>query len=135
MGLEIRIECGETTEARKDGRTERQLSMHQIHNPKPDGTNRRKFLTAAAAITATSTIPKVATAGAVADFVQSSALPPGVQATKVCAATARRLLEISRRNELRQAAQLPPLPIAKELRRMKLQEEFEAFQQFEVAHG
>ena len=54
---------------------------------------------------------------------------------KVCAATARRLLEIHRRNELRREAHLPVLPIAKELRRMKEQEELEAFHQFEAANG
>ena len=53
----------------------------------------------------------------------------------VCAATARRLLEIARRNEIRQEAKLPLLPIAKELRRMKKQEELEEFERFEATYG
>jgi hypothetical protein len=109
--------------------------MPKIDNPHPDGTDRRKFLTAAAAIAAASTIPKVTAAEAVPGSVQSPALPPGVRTRNVCAATARRLLEIHRRNQLRRAAQLPPLSIPKELRRMKHQEELEAFRRFEAAHG
>ena len=46
-----------------------------------------------------------------------------------------RLLEIRRRNELRQAGQLPLLSITKELRRMKQKEELEAFRRFEAVHG
>jgi hypothetical protein len=101
----------------------------------PDVIDRRKLLAAAAAMTAVSTMPRMADAEAVPRPVQSSALPPGVRAPKVCAPTARRLLEICRRNELRQAAQLPLLSIPKELRRMKRQEELEALQRLEAAHG
>jgi hypothetical protein len=101
----------------------------------PMAVDRRKILAAVAAITAASTIPKVTADETVADSVRSSALPQGVRTPKVCAATARRLLEIYRRNELRQAAQLPPLSIPKELRRMKRPEELEAFQRFETAQG
>ena len=53
----------------------------------------------------------------------------------VCAATARRLLEIARRNELRRGAKLPLLPIAKQLRRMKKQEELEEFERFQEAYA
>jgi hypothetical protein len=102
---------------------------------RPEVIDRRKLLTAAAAMAAASTIPKVTAAEAVPGSVQPSALPPEARAPKVCAATARRLLEIISRNELRQAALLPSLPIAKELRRMKHQEELEAFRHFEAAHG
>lgn len=101
----------------------------------PIAVDRRKILAAVAAITAASIIPKVTAAETVADSVQSSALPHGVRTPKVCAATARRLLEIYRRNELRRAAQLPTLSIPKELRRMKQQEELEAFQRLETVHG
>jgi hypothetical protein len=101
----------------------------------PIVVDRRKLLAAAAAMTAVSTMPRMADAEAVPSSGQSSALPPGVQAPKVCPATARRLLEIGRRNEIRQAAQLPPLSIPKELRRMKQQEELEAFSRFEAALG
>ena len=53
----------------------------------------------------------------------------------ICAATARRLLEIARRNELRREAKLPLLPIAKELRRIKRREDLEEFERFEAVYG
>jgi hypothetical protein len=49
----------------------------------------------------------------VANAVQQSSLPAETPAFKICAATARRLLEIARRNEIRREAKLPLLPIAK----------------------
>jgi hypothetical protein len=102
---------------------------------RPEVIDRRKLLTAAAAMTAVSTIPKVTAAEAFPSSVQPLATPLEARTPKVCAATARRLLEISRRNDLRQAGQLPLLSIPKELRRMKHQEELEAFRRFEAAHG
>jgi hypothetical protein len=72
---------------------------------------------------------------ALADTVELPALTPEVPPLNVCAATARRLLEICRRNELRREAKLPLLPIAKELRRIKLQEDLEEFERFEAAYG
>jgi hypothetical protein len=112
--------------------------MAKTDNPQsdqPEVIDRRSLLTAAAAIAAVSTIPKVTAAEGVPSSVKPLATPPAVLAPKVCAATARRLLEIHRRNELRRASQLPPLSIPKELRRAKRQEELEAFRRFEVAHG
>jgi hypothetical protein len=73
-----------------------------------------------------------------ADFplkIDRRRLTPEVPPLNVCAATARRLLEIARRNELRQEAKLPLLPVAKELRRIKRQEELEGFGRFEAAHA
>ena len=102
---------------------------------RPEVINRRSLLTGAAAMAAVSTIPKMTAAEAVPSSLKRLALPPEARAPKVCAATARRLLEIHRRNELRQAGQLPPLSITKELRRMKHQEELEAFCRFEAVHG
>jgi hypothetical protein len=102
---------------------------------RPEVVDRRKFLTAAAAIAAASTIPKVTAAEAVPSSVQPLATPPAALAPNFCVGTARRLIEIRRRNELRQAAQLPLLSIPKELRRLKQQEELEAFRRFEAAHG
>ena len=102
---------------------------------RPEVIDRRKFLTAAAAIAAASTIPKVTAAEAVPGSVQPLATPPAARAPNFCLGTARRLLEIRRRNELRRAAQLPTLSTPKELRRMKHQEELEAFRRFEAAHG
>jgi hypothetical protein len=81
-------------------------TMAKTDNPEFDGPeviDRRKLLTAAAATTAASIVPKVTTAEGVCEAIQSSILPPGVRSPKVCATTARRLLEIHRRNELRQA--------------------------------
>ena len=86
---------------------------------RPEVINRRSLLTGAAAMAAVSTIPKVTAAEAVPASVQPVALRSEARAPKVCVGTARRLLEIRRRNELRQAGQLPLLSITKELRRMK----------------
>jgi hypothetical protein len=61
-------------------------------------------------------------------------LTPEVLPLNVCAATARRLLEIARRNEIRREAKLPLLPIAKELRRIKRQEDLEEASRFEAQH-
>jgi hypothetical protein len=101
----------------------------------PEVIDRRRLLTAAAATTAASIVPKVTTAEGVCEAIRSCSLPPRVRSPKVTATTARRLLEIHRRNELRREAQLPVLRIAKELRRMKEQEELEAFRRFEAANG
>jgi len=112
--------------------------MAETDTPEFDGPeviNRRKLLKAAAAMTASSSIPKATTAEGVCESIQSCILPSGVRYPKVCAATARRLLEISRRNELRRQAQLPPLSIPKELRRMKQRDEREVFRLFEATHG
>jgi len=112
--------------------------MAKIDTPQSDApivVDRRKLLAAAAAMTAVNAMPRTADADALRDPIHSSALRAGVQAPKVCAATARRLLEICRLNEIRRAAKLPPLSIPKELRRMKRQEELEAFSRFEAAHG
>jgi hypothetical protein len=88
---------------------------------KPDfslGIDRRRLLTTgAAAATAAIALRADRVDVALADTVQLSALTPKVPPLNVCAATARRLMEISRRNEIRREAKLPLLPIAKELRR------------------
>jgi hypothetical protein len=111
------------------------LTADTANSDEPIAIDRRKLLTGAVAMTAACTGPKVTTAE-VGESIQSCVLPSGVRSLKVfCAATARRLLEIHRRNELRRVAQLPPLSIPKELRRMKQQEELEAFRGFEATHG
>ena len=51
------------------------------------------------------------------------------------AGTARRLIEIKRRNEIQREANLPLLSVAKELRQMKKQEELEEFNRFEAVHS
>ena len=98
--------------------------------------NRRRLLaTGAAVATAAIALRADRVDAALADTVQFPALTPEVPPLNVCAATARRLLEIARRNEIRREAKLPLLPIAKELRRMKKQEELEEFSRFEAAYG
>jgi hypothetical protein len=102
----------------------------------PLSIDRRRLLISAAAITTTGILPGVKLAdAAAADVLQSSPLTPKVQSVNFCAATARRLVEIARRNEIRREANLPLLSIAKELRRMKKQEELEVFNRFEAVHG
>jgi hypothetical protein len=103
----------------------------------PLSINRRRLLTAAAAIvTATGIFPDVKPAdAAAADVLRSSPLTPKTEPANFCAATARRLVEIALRNELRQEAKLPLLSVPKELRRMKKQQELEEFDRFEAAYG
>ena len=97
--------------------------------------DRRRLLTSAAATaTATGILPGVKLADAVAADVPLP-LTPKAEPANFSAATARRLMEIARRNELRREAKLPLLLIAKELRRMKKQEELEEFERFEAAYG
>jgi hypothetical protein len=98
--------------------------------------DRRRLLTSAAAVTASGILPGVkrADAAAAPDFFQSSPLTLEAEPPNFCAATARRLTEIARRNELRREAKLPLLSIAKESRRMKEQEELEEFERFEAQH-
>jgi hypothetical protein len=102
----------------------------------PLSINRRRLLiSAAAAVTATGVLPGFVCADAAApDFSQSSELTPEAQSANFCAATARRLAEIARRNEIRREANLPLLSIPKELRRMKDQETSEEFSRFEAQH-
>jgi len=102
----------------------------------PLSINRRRLLaTGAAVATAAISLRADRVDAALADTVQLPALTPEVPPLNVCAATARRLMEIARRNEIRREAKLPLLPIAKELRRMKKQEELEEFERFEAVHG
>ncbi len=99
--------------------------------------DRRRLLTSAtAAITATGIVPGAKSGElTLPDHFQSGQLTPKPDSANFCAATARRLREIARRNKIRHAAQLPPLAIPKELRRMKQQEDLEAFRRFEAVHG
>jgi hypothetical protein len=96
---------------------------------------RRLLATGAAVATAAIALRADRVDAALADTVQLPALTPEVPPLNVCAATARRLLEIARRNEIRREAKLPLLPIAKELRRIKRQEELEEFERFEAVHA
>ena len=96
---------------------------------------RRLLSTGAAVATAAIALRADRVDAALADTVQLPALTPEVPPLNVCAATARGLLEIARRNEIRREAKLPLLPIAKEPRRIKRQEDLEEFERFEAVHG
>jgi hypothetical protein len=100
----------------------------------PLSVNRRRLLTAAAAITATGIVPTGNQANAAAAAViQSSAIAPEAKAANFRAATATRLAEIAKRNRLRKESALPLLPVAKELRRMKTAADAETFERFRYA--
>ena len=75
---------------------------------------------------------------AFANAAQPASLPAKAPALNVCAATARRLLDIARRNEIRREAGLPLLSTVKELRRMKQREDSELrrteFERFKAEH-
>jgi hypothetical protein len=97
--------------------------------------DRRRLLATAAAITAASAVPSVKRPDAAdLEFSQSSAPTPKTETPNFSAATARRLVEIVRRNEIRQEAKLPPLSISRELRRLMEQEKLEEFERFAVVH-
>jgi hypothetical protein len=103
----------------------------------PPNIDRRRLLVSAVALAGSSIEPGVgyAKAASATAAAQSIASAPGVQDLNVRPATARRLLEIERRNLLRAEAHLPLLSITKELRRMKQQEVSEEFERFAAAHG
>ena len=71
--------------------------------------DRRRLLTSAAAVTASGVLPGVkrAAAAAAPDLFQSPPLTPKAEPANCCPATARRLFEIARRNEIRREAKLP----------------------------
>lgn len=90
--------------------------------------NRRHVLSTAVGVAAARVVPSPSEAAQVVDPVQaavSSKAPPNVSAT-----TARRLMEIEARNNLRRASDLPTLSVPKELRRMKRAEDEQEFSRF-----
>ena len=102
----------------------------------PLNIDRRRLLAAGAAVATAAIAPGAGSVGAaLADTVQLPALTPEAPPLNVCAATARRLKGIARRNEIRREAKLPPLSVVKELRRIKRQEELEEFERFEAVHA
>jgi hypothetical protein len=102
----------------------------------PLSVNRRRLLASAVAATATAVLSVAKRADAAApDFFRSGQLKSKAEPANFCAATARRLAEIARRNEIRGEAYLPLLSVPKELRRMKEQELSEEFGRFEIAHS
>jgi len=100
----------------------------------PLSMDRRRLLTAAAAITASGIVPTgnhVDTAAAA--VIQSSTIAPGTEGANVCVVTATRLAEIARRNALRNEFGLPLLSVATELRRMKTAADTEKVEKFRDA--
>jgi hypothetical protein len=105
----------------------------------PLNIDRRRLLaTGAAAATAAIALGAGSVKVALANAAQPASLPAEAPALNVCAATARRLLDIARRNEIRREAGLPLLSTVKELRRMKEHEDGELrrieFEQFEAQY-
>jgi hypothetical protein len=100
----------------------------------PGSIDRRRLLVSVAAVPAISILAgtQCVEPPSLADAAE---LPSAVPALNVSAATARRLLEIERRNEIRREANLPLLSITKELRRMKEQELRDEFSRFKAVHG
>jgi hypothetical protein len=94
--------------------------------------NRRQLLTSTAVVAATGIVPSYeqVEAASAAGVVSAAEIP----AWDVCAATARKIAEIVKRNCIRQEAGLPLLSVAKELRRMKTAEEEARFEAFTAVH-
>jgi len=101
--------------------------------------NRRKLLATAAGIGAASFVPSVAPSEAVLVSSGKTVSKTSAPILNLGAATARRLLQIRLRNELRREAKLPLLRIVKELRQMKMADDSmqfsEAFRPFAAKHS
>jgi len=93
--------------------------------------DRRQVLMASVAIPAAHVSAEFQSKGSVA--IQSAATIEKT-ALDLCAANARRVVEIAWRNEIRREAGLPLLGIAKELKRLKAQDDAEKFEAFAAEH-
>jgi hypothetical protein len=90
--------------------------------------NRREFLSTAVGMTAAGIVSNVKPSEApLVAAIQPTLKKAPAPLLNTCANTARRIIEIERRNELRLEAKLPLLPVAKELRRMKETEDSQKF--------
>jgi hypothetical protein len=120
-------------------RTRQPLRSQEGIMARPDfplSIDRRRLLASATAVTASGIVPSARPAKSAArPFVQLPQVTSEAGPANVSAATAGRLLEITRRNELRREANLPLLSIAQELRRMKDQETRGEFKRFEAAYA
>jgi hypothetical protein len=98
--------------------------------PRPLAMNRRQLLATVAAIPMSGILPQVT-----ADAVPVPSIPRSEPSPlNVCAATARRIEEITARNRIRAEACLPLLSIPKELRRMKTVHDAAEFEAFADVH-
>ena len=98
--------------------------------PRPLAMNRRQLLTTVAVIQMSGILP----AQISADAVPVPSIPTSEPSPFICAATARRIEEITARNRIREEACLPLLSIPKELRRMKEAADAAAFEAFADAN-
>jgi hypothetical protein len=99
--------------------------------PRPLAMNRRRLLATVAAIPMSGIVPPQVSA----DAVPVPSIPTSEPSPlNVCAATARRIKEITARNRIRAEACLPLLSIPKELRRMKEAADAAAFEAFADAN-
>ncbi len=102
----------------------------------PLNIDRRRLLVGAAALPAASMVSVAKRAEALSPIGAAQPLSPPspFRALNVSAATARRLLEIAQRNEIRQEAGLPLLQVVQELRKMKRRDDLEEFERFAAGH-
>jgi hypothetical protein len=100
--------------------------------------DRRKLLKTSVAITAVNFAPDLAPSETASVVSVQSVSTASEGILNICANTARRLLEIERRNELRRETKLPLLEVSKEWRRLKALDDArrcsEEFSQFEAIH-
>jgi hypothetical protein len=103
----------------------------------PLNIDRRRLLATALALPAASIVPgfQGGEPANLAGAAQPLSPPSAAPALNVSVATARRLAEIGRRNEIRREAGLPALSVLRELRRMKEQADREEFERFAAAKG
>ena len=95
--------------------------------------DRRRLLASAVAVRVASIMPGSGPADtAPAAVIQSSAMAMEAEPANFCAATARRIAEIARRNRLRNEFGLPLLSVAAELRRMKTAADTEKVKRFRM---
>ena len=107
------------------------MAISSISSERRLKINRRNLLSTAVGVAAGSIVPSVAPSeAALVDKRPSLSTAFEVLLQNVSAPTARRLLEITRRNELRRQANLPLLSIPKELRRMMAAEYEQEFSRF-----
>src|SRR6516162_2805928 len=99
--------------------------------PRSLAMNRRQLLTTVAAIPMSEILPPQVSA----DAVPVPSIPTSERSPlNLCAATARRIEEITARNRIRAEACLPLLSIPKELRRMKEAADTAEFEEFADVH-
>jgi hypothetical protein len=101
----------------------------------PLSINRRRLLATGAAVVTSAIVPRAESAkAALANAAQPASLPAEAPALKLCAATARRLMEIARRNELRREQSCPFRRLRKSYAGSNCRK-MEEFERFQAAYG